>query len=123
MLGSGGRVGLGSEGCVVGKVGKVGCGSAGIEGIGGNVGLGKFATEGKGGNCRRRRAASPPGKEKAMRRAKTKQLKIAILVLNLRPANKQTKKSGGERKGIGAKKVELLARLAMWAVAVLVQRR
>ncbi|KAJ6917277.1 hypothetical protein NC652_019599 [Populus alba x Populus x berolinensis] len=30
---------------------------------------------------------------------------------------------GGERKGIGAKKVELLARLAMWAVAVLVQRR
>nr|XP_034903197.1 uncharacterized PE-PGRS family protein PE_PGRS3-like [Populus alba] len=46
MLGSGGRVGLGSEGCVVGKVGKVGCGSAGMEGIGGNVGLGKFATEG-----------------------------------------------------------------------------
>jgi hypothetical protein len=46
-------VGLGSEGCVVGKVGKVGCGSVGIEGIGGNVGLGKFGTAGKGGNCRR----------------------------------------------------------------------
>jgi len=92
-LGSGGRVGLGSEGCVVGKVGKGGCASVGIEGIGGNVGLGKFGTEGKGGNCRRLRAASPPGKEKAMKRAKTKQLKLAILVLNLRPTNKQTKNS------------------------------
>jgi hypothetical protein len=30
----------------------VGCGSVGIEGIGGNVGLGKLGTAGKGGNCR-----------------------------------------------------------------------
>jgi hypothetical protein len=48
-LGSGGSVGLGREGCAVGKVG---CGSVGIEGIGGNVGLGKLGTVGKGGNCR-----------------------------------------------------------------------
>jgi hypothetical protein len=42
-------VGLGREGCAVSNVG---CGSFGIEGIGGNVGLGKLGTAGKGGNCR-----------------------------------------------------------------------
>ena len=42
-------MGLGREGCAVGNVG---CGSVGIEGIGGNVGLGKLGTAGKGGNCR-----------------------------------------------------------------------
>ncbi|KAB5515988.1 hypothetical protein DKX38_026636 [Salix brachista] len=40
-LGSGGSEGLGREGCVVGNVG---CGSVGIEGIGGNVGLGSLET-------------------------------------------------------------------------------
>ena len=80
-LGSGGSVGLGREGCAVGNVG---CGSVGIEGIGGNVGLGKLGTEGKGGNCRSRRAASPPEIDRAMKRAKIKQLKLAISMLNLK---------------------------------------
>nr|TKR98947.1 hypothetical protein D5086_0000198140 [Populus alba] len=80
-LGSGGSVGLGKEGCVVGNVG---CGSAGIEGIGCNVGLGKLGTEGKWGNCRSCRAASPPEIDRAMKRTKTKQLKLAISMLNLK---------------------------------------
>ena len=37
----------------------------------------------------------PLGKDKAMKRAKMKQLKLAILMLDLRPANKQTKSSTG----------------------------
>jgi hypothetical protein len=85
MLGSGGREGLGSEGCwVVGKVGNVGCGRDGIEGNGGNAGLGKLGTEGKGGNCRRWRAASPRESDTAMKRAKMKQLRLAILMLSLK---------------------------------------
>jgi len=88
MLGSGGREGLGSEGCwVVGKVGNVGCGRDGIEGNGGNGGnggLGKLGTEGKGGNCRRWRAASPRESDTAMKRAKMKQLRLAILMLSLK---------------------------------------
>lgn len=72
-LGSGGKVGLGIEGWEVGKLGNVGCGSAGIEGNGGNVGWGKL------GNCRRWRAAWPPDNDKRMKRAKIKQLKLAIL--------------------------------------------
>ncbi|KAI5558357.1 hypothetical protein BDE02_17G035200 [Populus trichocarpa] len=76
MLGSGGREGLGSEGCwVVGKVGNVGCGRDGIEGNGGNVGLGRF------GNCRRLRAASPPKNDKEMKRDKIRHLKAAMLVM------------------------------------------
>jgi hypothetical protein len=62
-------VGLGREGCAVSNVG---CGSFGIEGIGGNVGLGKLGTAGKGGNCRSWRAASPPEIDWAMKRAKIK---------------------------------------------------
>ena len=46
MLGSGGsEPGLGSVGWVVGKVGIVGCGNVGIDGNGGSPVLGK------GGNC------------------------------------------------------------------------
>ncbi|KAG6742608.1 hypothetical protein POTOM_053529 [Populus tomentosa] len=68
MLGSGGKVTLGrpdivgrlGSGGSVYVVGNVGCGSAGIEGIGCNVGLGKLGTKDKGGNCRSCRAASPP---------------------------------------------------------------
>ena len=62
-------------------VGKVGCGRVGIEGNGGNVGLGRFGTEGKFGNCRRLRAASPPKNDKAMKRAKKRHLKVAMLLM------------------------------------------
>ena len=60
---------------MVGKAGKVGCGRDGIEGNGGNGGLGRF------GNCRRLRAASPLKNDKAMKRDKTRHLKVAMLVM------------------------------------------
>ncbi|KAF9661624.1 hypothetical protein SADUNF_Sadunf19G0088200 [Salix dunnii] len=73
-LGSGGNVGLGRDGWVVGKVGMVG--------KGGNVGLGIFAgTDGRGGNWRSWRAARAtlmPEKTKAMEKAMMKNLKEAI---------------------------------------------
>ncbi|CAK7355162.1 unnamed protein product [Dovyalis caffra] len=79
-LGIGGTVTLGTAGTagIVGRLGsgrKLGCGRVGIEGIGGNVGLGKL------GNCRRLRAASPPENDNAMKRAKIKQLKLAMLLM------------------------------------------
>ncbi|KAG6768600.1 hypothetical protein POTOM_027522 [Populus tomentosa] len=69
-LGSGGKAGLGREGRVVGKVG---CGGVGMEGNGGNVGLGKL------GNCRRLRAALPAENDNAIKRTKIKQLRLAML--------------------------------------------
>ena len=78
-LGSGGNVGFGREGWVVGKVGSVGCGRVGIEGMGGNVGIG---SEGKGANCRRWRADTPTlmlVNDNAMKKAKMKQLEEAIV--------------------------------------------
>jgi len=82
-LGSGGRVGLGRDGWVVGKVGKLGCGRVGMVGKSGNVGFGKFVTAGRGGNCRRWRAAKPPlmlENDKAKKKARTlKHLKEVII--------------------------------------------
>ena len=60
----------------------MGCDSVGIEGNGGSVGLGKFAREDRGGNCRSWRAASPSENDKAMKRAKIKQLNLAIFLLS-----------------------------------------
>ncbi|KAI5558356.1 hypothetical protein BDE02_17G035200 [Populus trichocarpa] len=74
MLGSGGKLTFGTAG-IVGIVGKVGCGRDGIEGNGGNAGLGRF------GNCRRLRAASPPKNDKEMKRDKIRHLKAAMLVM------------------------------------------
>ena len=67
---------------MAGKVGNVGCGSVGIEGNGGSVGLGKFGREVRGGNCRNWRAVSPSENDKAMKRAKIKQLNLAIFLLS-----------------------------------------
>jgi len=82
-LGSGGRVGLGRDGWVVGKVGKLGCGRVGMVGKGGNVGFGKFVTADRGGNCRRWRAAKPPlmlENDKAKKKVRTlKHLEEAII--------------------------------------------
>lgn len=79
--GSGGNVGFGKDGCVVGNVG---CGSVGTEGKGGNAdGLGKFGNVGKGGNCNRWRAASPISMDenivKATKKAEIKHLLDAIV--------------------------------------------
>ena len=82
-LGSGGRVGLGRDDWVMGKVGKLGCGRVGMVGKGGNVGFGKFVTAGRGGNCRRWRAAKPPlmlENDKAKKKVRTlKHLEEAII--------------------------------------------
>ena len=66
-LGSGGSVGLGIDGWVVGKVGNVGCG--------------KLGTEGRGGICRSWRAARTTWmfeNDRAMKKVRMKHLKKAI---------------------------------------------
>jgi len=75
-LGSGGSVGLGRDGWVVGKVGNVGCGRLGVVGKGG-----KFGTEGRVGICRRWRAARTTWmfeNDRAMKKMRMKHLKEAI---------------------------------------------
>jgi hypothetical protein len=75
-LGSGGSVGLGRDGGVVGKVGNVGCGRLGVVGKGG-----KFGTEGRVGICRRWRAATTTWmfeNDRAMKKMRMKHLKETI---------------------------------------------
>ncbi|KAF5743932.1 hypothetical protein HS088_TW08G00520 [Tripterygium wilfordii] len=70
ILGNGGRVGIGKDGCVVGRVGIVGCGSDGIVGRGGKFGI-----------CKRLRAARPMSmleNANAMKKAINKYLQQAI---------------------------------------------